>query len=114
MSPHIHIYVAEDSPDDQRLLEHCVHVEKLHHVHFFEDGEAVLEYCRAHQGAPFILLLDLKMPRVDGFEVIEALKQTKALRVNPVIVLSSSQEPRDVRRAYELGANAFIQKPRDL
>ena len=62
----------------------------------------------------FILLLDLKMPRVDGFDVLHSLKQAQRLRCNPVIVLSSSQEPTDIRRAYELGANAFVQKPRDL
>ena len=114
MAPHIHIYVAEDSPDDQRLLQHCIETEKIRLVHFFPDGEELLKFCQSHDRVAFILLLDLKMPRVDGFDVLQSLKQTQRLRCNPVIVLSSSQEPTDIRRAYELGANAFVQKPRDL
>lgn len=114
MPPRLHIYIAEDNLDDQTLMQLCLGDERLCPVHFFTDGEELIDYCQEHEKACFVLLLDLKMPRVDGFEVLSRLKRAERLRCNPVIVLSSSQEPVDIRRAYELGANAYLEKPRDL
>lgn len=114
MSPRTHIYIAEDNRDDRDLMEHCLRGEKLATVRFFQDGEELMDHCEDHDTLCFLLLLDLKMPRVDGFDVLKWLKGAKKLQCNPVIVLSSSQEPRDIRKAYELGANAYIQKPLNL
>lgn len=114
MAPHLQIYIAEDSLDDCTIIEHCLAREKLSSIRFFHDGEELKEYCAAHEKIPFLLLLDLKMPRAESFEVLGWLKTGRKFKCNPVIILSSSQEPVDVRRAYYLGANAYLEKPRDL
>lgn len=107
MVSHLQIYVADDSIDDRQLLEHCVQRENLSPVQYFEDGEALMEYCDHNPKRSFLLLLDLKMPKADGFHVLKWMKSSRKHKCNPVIVLSSSQEQCDVRKAYELGANAF-------
>ena len=114
MATHLQIYIAEDDVDDRNLIEHCLGKENLGSVQFFPDGEALMLHCNENAKTPFLLLLDLKMPKTDGFEVLDWLKGSKQFQCNPVIVLSSSQEPVDVRKAYTLGANAYLEKPRDL
>ena len=84
-----------------------------------EDGERAIHYVDELVGAirssaasvPRLLLLDLKLPKIDGLDVLQHIRSCPELRAWPVVVLSSSREPSDVRRAYELGANSFIVKP---
>lgn len=86
------------------------------------DGQAALDYLsgaepfadRQQNPLPCLILLDLKLPKQSGFDVLKWLRQNANLRTIVVIVLSSSADPKDVDRAYELGANSFIQKPSDL
>lgn len=88
------------------------------HVH---DGEAALDYllrrrsfARRPPGEPAVVLLDLKLPRVDGFEVLRTIRSDPRLRSIPVVVLTSSREEQDVVRSYDLGVNAFVVKPIDI
>lgn len=86
------------------------------------DGQMAIDYLsgtgpfadRHQYPLPCLVLLDLKLPKLNGFEVLSWLRQQPNLKPLVVIVLSSSRDPRDVRRAYELGANSFIQKPHDV
>lgn len=79
------------------------------------DGQQALDYFHAREDAdhplPNLILLDLRLPRVDGFEVLHTLKDTPGLRDIPVIVLSTSASARDIARAYDLGANSYLVKP---
>jgi CheY-like chemotaxis protein len=82
------------------------------------DGAEALDYlyCRGaftsrHRGNPVVVFLDLKMPKVDGLEVLRTMKSDASLRSIPVVMLTSSREERDLRESYALGANAYVVKP---
>ena len=112
--------VAEDSDDDFFFLSSAFHKSgppaDLHRV---RDGVEAIEYLRGENGfgdrrlhpPPELLVLDLKMPRKNGFEVLEWVKTDSRWKHLPVVILSSSEEPRDVHRAYRLGANSYLAKP---
>ncbi len=76
-----------------------------------KDGQEALDYFETDQQTAELILLDLKMPRVDGIEVLKSLKSNIATRSIPVVILTSSVEPVDVRACYNIGANSFIVKP---
>jgi len=82
------------------------------------DGQEALDYLLAYHGPcedrPEVVLLDLKLPLVDGFEVLRQLRANEATRFLPVVILSSSREERDMATCYELGANSYIQKSLDF
>lgn len=88
-------------------------------THHLEDGERAVQYIDALLAAvrsgsaplPRLMLLDLKLPKIDGLDVLQHIRKHDELRALPVVVLSSSREPSDVSRAYALGANSFIVKP---
>jgi len=91
---------------------------RAHEIVTCRDGEVALDYlCRRgsyhdrHSGHPAVVLLDLKLPRVDGFEVLQRIKTNTDLSTVPVVVLTSSREPSDIRRSYDFGANAYVVKP---
>lgn len=118
----VEILFAEDSPDDAmltiRALAKSGFTNKLHHV---IDGAEALDfmYCRAKYEArdithhPKLLLLDLKMPKVSGIQVLEKIKADPQFKSIPVVILTSSQEDPDIAKCYELGANSYIVKPVD-
>jgi len=123
---HLNILLVEDNPDHAELVRRSFEVfpgaSSLHHV---EDGEAALDYLsgkgsyadRARFPAPDLVLLDLRLPRVDGMEVLRHVKTHPRLRSTPVVVLTTSDAERDVAMAYEHHANGFMTKPvnpRDL
>jgi CheY-like chemotaxis protein len=114
------ILVAEDNENDVLLLEHAFSRVKTEvSLNIVRDGEGVIEYLSGRNGFnnrtefpfPQILLLDLKMPKVDGFNVLEWLRRNPPLHRMRVIVFSSSNHHPDVNRAYDLGASSFLQKP---
>lgn len=113
-----YILLVEDDPGDVHLALTVFKGLKLHEeVCVVGDGEMALDFLHARgpfahrtPGQPSVVLLDLKLPRLDGFEVLEHVRNTPALRLVPTVVLSSSGEERDLRRAYELGANAYVVK----
>lgn len=114
-----HILLAEDNPNDVELtLEGLSFGNLANHVTVVSDGEAALDYLyrrgrfagRAGND-PAVVLLDLKMPRVDGLEVLRVVKADPAVRHIPIVMLTSSREERDLVESYELGVNAFVVKP---
>jgi CheY-like chemotaxis protein len=116
------ILLAEDNPKDIELtLEALEEFNLANHVTVVKDGVETLEYLRsegkyAHraQGNPAVVLLDIKMPRMDGIEVLRAIRDDPALKMLPVVMLTSSREEPDLKKCYELGANAYVVKPVDF
>jgi CheY-like chemotaxis protein len=113
------ILLVEDSPKDLELTLAALAKSQLaNEVVVTRDGAEALDYLYARgpfqgrtNGNPAVVLLDLKLPKVDGLEVLEKLKGDPAMRNTPVVMLTSSREERDVVRSYELGVNAFVVKP---
>lgn len=116
----IDILMVEDDPGDVRLTREALKGSKLlHNISVVEDGVAALDYLRRrepYQDAvrPDLVLLDLNLPRMDGREVLAAMKQDPVLRVIPVVILTTSQAEEDVLRAYNLNANCYVTKPVDF
>lgn len=113
------ILLVEDNPNDLELT--LIALEKSHlanEVVVVRDGAEAIEYleCRGSfvtrtPGSPAVILLDLKLPKVDGLEVLRHIRQTDALKSTPVVMLTSSREEQDVVRSYALGVNAYVVKP---
>lgn len=118
MSEPIPILLVEDNPADVELTLRAFKRRKLANpVAVARDGEEALDYIRRHgkftTGAPVpgIILLDLRLPKVDGLEVLREFKSHPVYRNIPVVVLTTSAEDRDIKRSYELGAASYIVKP---
>jgi two-component system, response regulator len=119
---HIEILLVEDNPDDVELTLHAFTKHKLtNRIHAARDGQEAIDYIfGSDQGAevpnhtPKVVLLDLKLPKVDGIEVLRRLKTDARTADIPVVVLTSSREDRDLAACYELGANSYIVKPVDF
>jgi CheY-like chemotaxis protein len=114
------ILYAEDEKDDQYLIERAF--EKIAspvELRFVEDGSEVLQYIqgegefadRVQFPLPTVIFLDIKMPRMNGFEVLQWLKSNENYRLIPVVMVSSSQLQADIDRAYALGASVYLVKP---
>jgi CheY-like chemotaxis protein len=112
----IEIVLAEDNDDDLFLVQDAFRASTLSRiVHAAVDGEAVLDYLRGRAtGLPDLLLLDINMPRKDGFEVLQEIKRDPALWHLPVVMLSTSLRADDVALAYSMGACSYITKPPDV
>jgi len=116
------ILLAEDNPKDVELtLEALSHYNLANQVVVVNDGVEVLAYLRSEgeyrsrtPGLPAVLLLDIKMPRVDGLQVLREIRSDPALKMLPVVILSSSREESDLVASYELGVNAYVVKPVDF
>jgi two-component system response regulator len=116
------ILLVEDSQDDMELTLHALRKENLgNNIQVARDGEEALEYlfCTgAHSDRKFtvpkLILLDLKLPKVDGMEVLRQLKADDRTKTIPVVILTSSKEERDLLAGYSLGVNSYIQKPVDF
>jgi CheY-like chemotaxis protein len=116
------ILLVEDSPKDVELT--LVALAKSHlanEVIVVRDGEEALDYifCREAYatrpaGTPAVVLLDLKLPKVDGLQVLEQIKNDPTMRQVPVVMLTSSREEQDLLRSYKLGVNAYVVKPVDF
>jgi len=116
----IEILLVEDNPDDLELTLHTLRRENLaNKIHVARDGEEALEFLfcnveRSGERPPKLILLDLKLPKVDGMEVLKRIKADERTRTIPVVILTSSNEERDLLKGYGLGANSYIQKPVDF
>ena len=116
----VQILLVEDNPGDVRLTREALKEAKFRNkVQVVGDGVEALAYLRQegqYSGAmrPHLIMLDLNLPRMDGREVLAAIKKDADLRRIPVVVLSSSEAETDIARAYELHANAYMTKPVDI
>lgn len=112
------ILMIEDSPMDIDLTIRAFNKRNLNNpVEIARDGEEGLAYINrwdAGEPLPVVILLDLKLPKVDGLDVLKQIKQHPVYRTIPIVVLTTSAEDRDVKAAYELGANSYIIKPVDF
>ena len=116
----VEILLVEDNMDDAEMTTHALRKKNLaNKVTHVVDGEEALDFLfgtgnfigRDVKLKPKLILLDLKMPKVDGIQVLERVKSTNATKKIPVVILTSSKEDPDLSRCYELGANSYIVKP---
>ena len=117
------ILLVEDNPDDELLAIRALKKNNIsNEVVVARDGVEALDYLfgtGAHAGRdmsvmPQIILLDLKLPKIDGLEVLRRLRNDKRTKLLPVVVLTSSREEQDLTESYSLGANSYIRKPVDF
>ena len=119
----VEILLVEDNPNDVELTLHAFKKNKISNpVHVVRDGAEALEFIfatgayagRNVNNTPKVILLDLKLPLVDGLEVLRQVKADPRTRMIPVVVLTSSREERDIVGSYKLGVNSYIVKPVDF
>jgi CheY-like chemotaxis protein len=116
------ILLAEDNPQDVELTIEALKEHNLaNHVVVVNDGAEAMEYLNyegrfknRNKGNPVVLLLDIKMPRMDGIEVLEAIRSNEKLKMLPVVMLTASREEPDLKKCYALGVNAYVVKPVDF
>jgi len=112
------ILLVEDNPMDVDLTRRAFTKQKISNpIQIARDGEAAISYIEKWAGGellPQIILLDLKLPRIDGLDVLQRLKTHPLYRQIPVVVLTSSSDSGDIAKAYQLGANSYIIKPVDF
>ncbi|MFC7513658.1 response regulator [Herbaspirillum sp. GCM10030257] len=116
------ILLVEDNPNDLELTLIALEKSQLaNEVIVLRDGAEALDYLNCQgafvsrpAGNPAVILLDLKLPKVDGLEVLRHIRSTPSLKSSPVVMLTSSKEEQDLLRSYELGVNAYVVKPVDF
>lgn len=118
----IEILLVEDNPSDVQLALRALRKKKLaNNIEVARDGEEALDFlfyrgkfAQRPRNNPKLILLDLKLPKVDGLQVLEQLRKDERTKAVPVVVLTSSKEDPDIATSYALGANSYIQKPVDF
>lgn len=116
------ILLVEDSNNDiELILAVLTEINLAREVVVVQDGEQALDYLyqrgnfsQRQSGNPVVVILDLKLPKIDGFEVIQQIKSDPRLKVIPVVVLTSSQQEQDLLKSYDLGINSYVVKPIDF
>lgn len=114
--------MIEDNPDDVELALHALKKNNiLNPIETVRDGQEALDYlfhagkyAESRHNNPTLILLDLKLPKVDGIEVLKKIKMTESHKKIPVVVLTSSKEEKDLVESYKLGVNSYIRKPIDF
>ena len=108
------ILIVEDNPGDVRLIKEALNTSSIEPtLYFVRDGLEATRFLetRMQDGFPHLMVLDLNLPKKSGFEVLRFVKRHEMLKRIPVIVLSSSQNPEDIAKAYDLHANCYLTKP---
>lgn len=110
------ILIVEDSDDDFYATQRAFNKANLHNpIEHASSGEAALKFLQSSgQNKPGLILLDLNMPGMDGRKTLEHIKKDESLKTIPVIILTTSNDERDIDKCYEMGANTYIQKPVDF
>lgn len=116
------ILLVEDNPDDVKLTQRALAKNNItNEVVIASDGVEALNYLKGATGEtagqeqlPAVILLDLKLPKMDGLEVLRHIRKNDKIRRLPVVILTSSKEEQDIIKSYDLGANSFIRKPVDF
>ena len=123
MAPEVEVLLVDDNASDVELTIRALRRQKLASaIHVAGDGQQALDFLfcrgphadRSFGAPPKVIFLDLKMPKVDGIEVLREIRRDQRTRVIPVVILTSSKEERDLLEGYRLGVNAYIQKPVDF
>lgn len=115
----VHILLAEDTPTDAEMTMRALKkVGLVNNISWVTDGQQALDYILREgefsgraDGDPTLIMLDLKMPKVNGMEVLKAIKSDEKMKIIPVIMLTSSAEEPDIVRCYEMGVNSYLVKP---
>jgi two-component system response regulator len=108
----IDILLVEDNPNDAELTQRAFRKNEAGvRLAIVRDGVEALEYLFGGKPQPKVVLLDLKLPKIDGIEVLRRIRADERTRTIPVVVLTSSQEERDIVECYKLGANSYVVKP---
>ena len=108
----LRICLIDDDPDHVLIITRAIReLGEESSVHAASDGDEAMEWLRAASPLPDLILLDINMPGLSGFDVLETLKNDERLKLVPVVMLTSSDASTDVARAYELGASGYISKP---
>ncbi|HXQ30068.1 MAG TPA: response regulator [Gemmatimonadales bacterium] len=109
------ILLVEDNADDEELTRRAFKKNNLQNdLVVARDGQEALDYLFTNARRPHLVLLDLKLPKVDGLEVLRRLRADDRTKLLPVVVLTSSTEERDLVASYELGVNSYVRKPVDF
>ncbi len=117
------ILLVEDNPSDVKLTKRALEQNQIANILIVaEDGREALDYLFAtgqHAGrdvrdSPAVILLDLKLPRIDGLEVLKEIRANEVTKLLPVVILTSSEQEKDLIASYKLGANSYIRKPVDF
>lgn len=118
--PSLEILLVEDNLGDARLIMETLKDGKIQNrLHLAKDGQAALDYlrlCLTEKGPhlPELILMDLNLPRMDGWELLQIIKADSELKHIPVVILTSSDSEKDIRKSYELSANCYLTKPVEL
>jgi CheY-like chemotaxis protein len=109
------ILLVEDNPDDEMLTVQALHMGTTANVEVARDAEEALDYLvNDANDVPLLVLLDLKLPNMDGFEVLRRIRADERTRWVPVVILTASGAPADVAAGYRYGANGYVRKPVDF
>jgi CheY-like chemotaxis protein len=114
MSAHevVDIFLVEDNPNDAELTQRALKKSGLDpKVVIARDGAEALDYLLSNRPKPRVIFLDLKLPKIDGIEVLRRVRANDGARTLPIVVLTSSQEEKDIVECYKLGANSYVVKP---
>ncbi|HEY9628750.1 MAG TPA: response regulator [Coleofasciculaceae cyanobacterium] len=115
MSPLRAILLVEDNPDDERLTIRALRRGQIaNEILVARNGEEALNLVFSLEPLPSVVLLDLKLPKVDGLEVLRQIRANERTCLLPVVVLTSSSEDRDIIESYSLGANSYVRKPVEI
>ncbi|MFP4219399.1 MAG: response regulator [Phormidium sp.] len=109
------VLLVEDNPDDEQLTLRSLRKAKIaNSVFVARNGEEALIFLSELKPLPAVVLLDLKLPKLDGFEVLREIRSNPKTKTLPVVILTSSSEDRDIIESYDSGANSYVRKPVDF